>query len=280
MLMRRWLLAAALDVLAPEACAFCGMARRGVPWFVWPGGAARGIRLWDAPHVCRACFEARSGDLLVGRVAERPLLSPLVTSAELTAAVGLWKYHGVRGLGAPLAAWLAPALAVAMAMADGQPQVVPVPLHRGRRRARGFDQVVQLAGLAVGLLGAAAAGDVLQRRRATRQQASQGTAGEVRIANVAGAFVCRGPRATECRDVILVDDLATTGATLGAAGAVVEAAGWRVAGCVALGQARRLIVGEGLDTGEIRPQSVARTEATCPAPAAGPSARSGPPLEE
>lgn len=276
--MRQWLLAAALDVLAPEACAFCGITRRGVPWFRWPGSAAPGIRPWDAPHLCGPCFEARAGDLLAGRVAEHPLLSPLATSAELTAAVGLWKYHGVRGLGAPLAAWLAPALAAAMA--GGQPQVVPVPLHRGRRRARGFDQVVQLAGLAASLLGEAVAGDILQRRRATAQQASQETAGEARIANVAGAFGCRGPRATECPDVVLVDDLATTGATLGAVVAVVEAAGWRVAGCVALGQARRLIVGEGLDTGVIRPHSVARTDATCPLPAGSPSARSGPPLEE
>lgn len=276
--MRQWLLAAALDVLAPEACAFCGITRRGVPWFRWPGSTAPGIRLRDAPHLCRPCFEARAGDLLTGHVAERPLLSPLVTSAELTAAVGLWKYHGVRGLGAPLAAWLAPVLAAAMA--GGQPQVVPVPLHRGRRRARGFDQVVQLAGLAVSLLGGTPAGDILQRRRATRQQASQETAGDARIANVAGAFVCRGPRAMECRDVILVDDLATTGATLGAVVAVVEAAGWQVAGCAALGQARRLIVGEGLDTGEIPPHSVARTDATRPMPAGSPAARSGPPLEE
>lgn len=262
--MLRSILAAALDVLAPETCAFCGASRRGQAWFCWPGPGPTGLRPWHAPHLCRACFESRSGDVIVGAVAERPLATPLPTSSELTRAVGLWKYHGVRGLGAPLAAWLAPVLVATM---DARPaSVVPVPLHRARRRARGFDQVVDLARLAAMLASLPLAADVLQRQRATRQQASQDTVGDGRAANVADAFACRPPRDGEPRDLLLVDDLATTGATLAAAATVLAASGWTVVGYAALGQARRLVQAEGqaegLDTGGLPTQSVARTDAT------------------
>ncbi len=188
--MRRWLMAALLDALAPEFCVFCGTRRAGNDWFRFPSGTLPGIRPWDVPHCCLACFGSGDGRVLTGEVAGWPLLTPQITSADLTAAVGQWKYHGLRGVGAPLACWLAPVLAAAAERHGGR-VVVPVPLHRTRRRERGFDQVAHLANLAAAVAGLPADDGILTRRRATGQQASRQTEGSSRADNVAGVRLPR-----------------------------------------------------------------------------------------
>ena len=69
---------------------------------------------------------------------------------------------------------------------------------------------------------------VLERVRATRAQARLDP--RARRANVAGAFRVRQPGWLEGRDVLLVDDVITTGATFEACLAVLARAGARPAG--------------------------------------------------
>jgi ComF family protein len=97
---------------------------------------------------------------------------------------------------------------------------VAVPLHRARRRARGFNQAEELA-RHLGL----PARSVLRRTRATPSQTDLPAA--QRHANVRGAFAMR--RHVDVRDlvVLLVDDVSTTGATLEACGRTLRAAGAR-----------------------------------------------------
>ncbi len=101
--------------------------------------------------------------------------------------------------------------------------VVPVPLHRRRERARGFNQAHELARH----LGPPAI-DALVRSRPTRPQVE--LAADRRHANVRGAFTLRrrwfrGPVKLEGLKVVLVDDVSTTGATLEACAAVLKEAG-------------------------------------------------------
>jgi ComF family protein len=96
--------------------------------------------------------------------------------------------------------------------------VIPVPLHPRRRRARGFNQAADLArhlGLPVV--------DALHRTRATRSQTDLPAA--KRHANVRGAFVFRRGVNVGGLRVVLVDDVATTGATLESCARVLRAAG-------------------------------------------------------
>jgi predicted amidophosphoribosyltransferase len=248
--------ASLLDVLAPEVCALCDAVRRDGGAWAARGPCLAGARPWDAPHLCCECLDRWSGELHCGRVDRWPLISPRLADAALVDLVVTWKYRGVRGLGWPLARLLAPALAEAIGGA-GIAAVVPVPLHRRRRRERGFDQVVQLATFAAPEIGAPIDTRLLRRIRPTGQQASLDADGDGRRANVAGAFACRPPRVDRPRPVILVDDLATTGATLAEAAAAVEKVGWRIAALVALGQAARLSASDGLDTADGRTQAVA-----------------------
>ncbi len=104
--------------------------------------------------------------------------------------------------------------------------IVPVPLHRTRRRERGYDQTLLLA-RAVAAMGDGYAVDagLLQRSRATGPQSR--LPGSDRPANVSGCF--RVVRSTPGeRAIILLDDVVTTGATMKAAAAAFHETGVRV----------------------------------------------------
>jgi ComF family protein len=120
------------------------------------------------------------------------------------------KYAGERRLAAPLGAAIAARWAEAGAGGD---LLVPVPIHAERRRRRGYDQAVLLADAAAATLGIPAV-VALTRDRATRPQFELGR--ERRAENVADAFRVHDASrpAVAGRWIVLVDDVATTGATL------------------------------------------------------------------
>jgi len=84
--------------------------------------------------------------------------------------------------------------------------VVPVPLHRSRERIRGFNQA-ELIALRTGL---PVASRILRRRKNTPSQT--GLTRSERKRNLAGAFEVRDEVAG--RQIILVDDVYTTGSTM------------------------------------------------------------------
>lgn len=137
---------------------------------------------------------------------------------ELARAVRAYKYLQVRNL-APL---FATSLAAQVQVRGWRPGTVTyVPLHAGRRRQRGFDQASLLAGSLAARLSVPCR-PLLERTRATPQQARLVAA--ERRQNVHRAFRASGPASGT---VLLVDDVFTTGATLGACREVLEAAGAR-----------------------------------------------------
>ena len=116
------------------------------------------------------------------------------------------KYDGRRSIAKQLALRLALSGAEVL---DGGDCVVPVPLHRSRRRARGFNQAEEIARhLPLPMR------DALKRVRATPSQTELPAA--QRHANVRNAFALRRGASVDGLVVVLVDDVSTTGATLGA----------------------------------------------------------------
>ena len=125
----------------------------------------------------------------------------------LRAIVHAFKYDGRRSLARPLGALMRERGATLLATSD---LAVPVPLHRSRRRQRGFNQAEDLANH-LGLPVVAA----LARIRRTEVQAELSAA--KRYANVGGAFALTDQaNRLRGRVVLLVDDVSTTGATLDA----------------------------------------------------------------
>lgn len=99
-------------------------------------------------------------------------------------------------------------------------EVVPVPLHGRRLRMRGFNQAALLAAPVAAWLGVPLRVRRLRRIRDTRAQASLRQ--HPRASNVRSAFAVRGRPAA---GVLLVDDVATSGATLAAARTMLLEAG-------------------------------------------------------
>lgn len=98
--------------------------------------------------------------------------------------------------------------------------VVPVPLYPRRERERGYNQASIIGRLLADKLRLPFAPDALKRVRATRQQARLSRS--ERAENVRGAFVSRQPPP---ENVILVDDVFTTGATMAECAAALKANG-------------------------------------------------------
>lgn len=100
--------------------------------------------------------------------------------------------------------------------------VIPVPLHWRRRLTRGYNQAERIGRPLARHLGLPFS-SALARRRATPPQSRLDQA--ARLRNLRQAFAVRGPGAVADRHVVLVDDVATTGATLDTAAAALKAAG-------------------------------------------------------
>ena len=172
--------------------------------------------------VCDACYAA---------IHIRPVASPPSRAIAQAAAIGAYegtlreilhalKYDRRRSIAPHLSRLMAQVGAPLLADAD---LVVPVPLHRRRLHQRGFNQAADLArGLSVPTANA------LRRVRRTRPQVELPAA--ERHSNVADAFaIARFWRAGDVQGkvVALVDDVATTGATLEACANVILGAGAR-----------------------------------------------------
>lgn len=114
--------------------------------------------------------------------------------------------------------------------------ILSVPLHRSRLRTRGYNQSDEWGrGLSV-TSGIPFTGGVLQRLRNTRTQTTRARLS--RWENVRDVFAVTDPGAVAGRNILLVDDVVTTGATLEACGGALLAAGCTGLGvvCIAMAQ--------------------------------------------
>jgi len=205
------------------------------------------------PPVCLGCGRLLRHDLplalcSVCRPEQAQLPDPLAEAdgvraswtydGPLSQAIVALKFSGVLALAGPLGRLLSqdPRLRLSP---SGQPWelAVAVPLHWRRRMLRGFDQSEELLRWALHHARGEAPQPrfgrrLLARRRPTAAQTE--LCAEDRQSNVKGAFVARRPERLRGRRVLIVDDVATTGATLSACIDVVAACGAPEVGGLAL----------------------------------------------
>jgi ComF family protein len=134
------------------------------------------------------------------------------------------KFRGVTGLAEVMAAQVAataPSWLLSAGPAGEAPRLVPVPLHRGRARRRGFNQAERIA-TALGERTGLAVDDCLERGGGGGTQMGRDRA--ERAVALTGAIRARAP-APEV--AVVVDDVATTGATVAACAHALRRAGAR-----------------------------------------------------
>ncbi|MCA1710325.1 MAG: ComF family protein [Actinobacteria bacterium] len=219
------MLDALLDLVLPQACPGCGLA--GSRW-------------------CHGCAD------VLAAVAARPLgaTAPVPAPAGFPPATAAGRYAGplrgallahkergrlalVRPLGRALAA------AILLLEPAGPVVLAPVPSDPRTVRARGHDATRRLAGVAARELRRAGvparAAPLLAHRRRVADQAGLDSNG--RRANLSGAVRVRRPVAG--LQVVVVDDVVTTGASLTEAARALTAAGARVLGAATVAATAR-----------------------------------------
>ena len=129
------------------------------------------------------------------------------------------KYHGNIKAGEHFGAMLGKKLAVSPLYEDVD-MIIPVPLHWTRQWKRGYNQAEVIASAAAEALGVPVRTDILVRKRRTKTQTKLDI--KEKAQNVAGAFTVSEDAATifrgggSIRHIVLLDDVFTTGSTLGA----------------------------------------------------------------
>ena len=154
---------------------------------------------------------------------------------DLRRLIHLLKYDRM----VPIAAHLADRMVDVADVLTPADVITPVPLYRLRWWQRGFNQAHALAHQLSRRMGVTLAPGVLTRVRATKPQA--GLSHHERRRNVDGAFAVRRNDAVRGKRVILVDDVMTTGATLGACAKALKAAGARSVAALTVARAKRRI---------------------------------------
>jgi ComF family protein len=164
---------------------------------------------------------------------------------RMRSAIHALKYDRIHPAARRLGALLAAAIAQLGPDAPTDLLVIPVPLHRTKHKERGFNQARALAKSAIDALHKSHPGwhltlapRTLMRLRSTESQA--GLTPRQRRQNVRGAFKVSDPSAVRGRNILLVDDILTTGATARAAAQSLIRAGAATVYVATLARARRI----------------------------------------
>src|SRR5215212_6638333 len=209
----------ALDLLYPPRCAVCG---------------SNGSLLCDAclaglprtvGHRCDLCWLPVRDGIACHACAAHPLVLQHLRSAlrydgQVRHLVRAFKFAGQSSLAPPLAKALLETYETQGLRGD---VIVPVPLTGLGKRLRGYNQAALLANELSRATGVPCV-EALSRTRSVKEQARTASA-EERRRNVIGAFAVRKRDAVAGKAVLLIDDVATTGATLDACARELLAAG-------------------------------------------------------
>jgi len=209
----------ALDLLFPKWCVGCGKEGE----FICCSCQERLVRV--SPPLCPQCGKPQpSSALCPGCLSWQAAIdgtrSPFRFEGIIREAILQLKYINLRALSETLTELLSAFLTTNPMPGE---TLVPVPIHRKRVRERGYNQSSLLAQKLSKLTNLPVVDNSLTRQRHALPQTQNKTVAERRN-NVTGAFTCCDQQ-LKGRQVLLIDDVATSGATLDACAAALKAAG-------------------------------------------------------
>jgi len=221
-----------LHAVVPATCAHCKKDLRFRAEEPLCGTCAAGLKPLPEPFckVCGVflpdggahCWHCKSPSRR--RLAKCSLIrSAYLFTPQLRSLIHALKYRARPSLSEYLAGGAGPRLAACAELAPYR-TLVPVPLAAARQRERGFNQSLLLARALAKATGASVLEGALFKVKNTPSQA--GLDAEKRRDNLVGAFSAGGGLVSG-REILLVDDVATTGATMEACAAALKSAGAR-----------------------------------------------------
>jgi len=227
------------SVVFPSDCRICGMALLNISRLPVCPECLAGMHPIEG-EVCGVCGERVLSTYAdhdaeglaqcpVCRRIERPFSRAVAYGSYeggLRELIHLLKYNGVRPAASVLGGMLAEAIAaLEPAFGEARVLVIPVPLYKAKRRQRGFNQAELIAGAALKHQKSRfeLATDILRRIRDTHSQI--GLTSHQRRENLRGAFAVTAAGEVTGREVLLVDDVYTTGTTVSECARVLRRAG-------------------------------------------------------
>jgi ComF family protein len=210
-------LSAGVDLFLPPACLLCGQ--------LLPPG-------FDPQEFCTECqasmpplgrshcsccsqpFPASSSQHLCATCLQRPPAFSVVHAAcsyqeRVKDAIHQLKYRNQVNLAEPLGKLLGKSLEAAE-LGFEPDCIIPVPLHPGRLKKRGYNQALEISRPLARKMQVPINNKLLQRTLKTPPQ--QGLTAAERRSNLRNAFIVTA--ATSARNILLVDDVMTTGETV------------------------------------------------------------------
>ena len=213
----------ALDFVLPPRCAGCGAIVGDVHSFCiecWTGIDFLGE---SGCETCGLPLEATDAQQCGRCLAQPPRIArtrAAVAYDDLSRGLAIrLKYGRKVAIARTMARYMAPLAG----MVEGDPVLVPVPLHRTRLWTRGFNQSALVARDLSRRLRIES--DPFALKRVRRTPALKGMSPSQRRKTVAGAFRVANPAAIAGKTVILVDDVLTTGSTAEACARTLQRAG-------------------------------------------------------
>lgn len=188
-----------------------------------------GISFWaeEGPdHLCSRCLQGEESYHLVRS------LGPY--EGLLAEVIMRFKYGGAIYLANPLGRLLANLNDPDISFSEID-LVMPVPLHPRRLRERGFNQSLLLARVVSRVHKLPLDFAILERTRYTQPQTQ--LSGAERRKNIRGAFRVRNKKALAEKNILLIDDVFTSGATVAECARILKEAGARQVNVLTLARA-------------------------------------------
>jgi len=188
--------------------------RKNTPPFCHYCGRKLG-KVTPSKHICHQCLK---------RIPcfDRAF-SPCAYEGVLKELLHSFKYRGKDHLGPVLSSLMIDFIKNYHIPIDAMDTIIPIPLHSTRLREREFNQAEILAQNIAKTFGKDIFSDVLSRSRITRSQTELEP--HLRYTNVKDSFLVNAPLRIAKKNILLVDDVLTTGATASEASRILKNSG-------------------------------------------------------
>lgn len=233
----------ALHILTPYDCVLCGGNSSG-------GGNLCSICSKDLPLIrqpCQYCGveTAQSADqLLCGPcILKKPVFNRCVAvmsyASPADQLISQFKFNANFAAGLALGEILALGFKSHCDVHGYPDAIIPIPLHQLRLKKRGFNQALEIAKQLSSSTGVPVFNNTLTRIKNTVPQTEIKRAG-LRRSNLKKAFTCIDLRShSNAKNIALVDDVVTTGATLNEAARALFIGGAERVDCFCIARANR-----------------------------------------